>query len=209
MNGTDSREGPTPVGLIKINHWLSILEDNLNLVAAAAIFFLMFVGVGQILGRSIFGIAIYGYIDYIEQASIIFAFFGIAYCQRLGSHVRMDLILRGFSKRGLWAMEAVAVVVAIVVITLLIYASFLNFLRAVQLGDSTMDIKLPIWPSKLVVPVMLSVLLVRLLVQLWDYLRLMRWPEATPIAVPRLETAEEQAKNEIEDALGRTDLERK
>jgi TRAP-type C4-dicarboxylate transport system permease small subunit len=205
MNGTDAREPPA-VALTKVNHWLSLLEDNLNLIAALAIFFLMFVGVVQILGRSIFGVAIYGYIDYMEQASVIFAFFGIAYCQRLGSHVRMDLILRGFSMRGLWAMEAVAASVALVVVTLLVYSSFLNFMRAYNLGDSTMDIKLPIWPSKLVVPCMLSVLWLRLVVQIWDYLRLARWPNAKPIAVPVIETAEEQARNEIEDALGREGL---
>lgn len=206
MNGTDVREPPAPA-LTKVNRWLSLLEDNLNLIAAFAIFFLMFVGVAQILGRSIFGVAIYGYIDYMEQASVLFAFFGIAYCQRHGSHVRMDLILRGFSMRWLWIMEAVAAVVALIVVVMLVYASFQNFLRAYNLGDSTMDIKLPIWPSKLVVPCMLGVLALRLIVQIWDYIRLARYPEAAPIAVPMIETAEEQARNEIEDALGREGFE--
>ena len=80
----------------KVSRWLAGLEDALNLCAAAAIFFLMFVGVFQIVSRTVFGTAIHGYIDYIEQASPIFALLGIAYCQRLGAHVRMDLILRGF-----------------------------------------------------------------------------------------------------------------
>lgn len=209
MNETDAREGQPSAALVTVNRWLSWLEDNLTLVAAFAIFFLMFVGVAQVLGRTLFGIAIYGYIDYIEQASVTFAFFGIAYCQRLGAHVRMDLILRSFSRRALWTMEAIATVVALVLITIMVYATFINFMRAFQLGDSTMDIKLPIWPSKLVVPVMLSVLWMRLVVQLWDYFRLVRYPDAAPLAVPTIETAEEQAKNEIEDALGRADLEKK
>ena len=73
------------------------LEDGMNLVAAAAIFFLMFVGVFQIIGRTVFNTAIYGYIDYMEQASALFAFLGISYAQRVGAHIRMDLLLRGFS----------------------------------------------------------------------------------------------------------------
>ena len=85
-------------------HW-SRLEDGLNLIAAAAIFFLMFVGVFQIVGRTVFDTAIYGYIDYMEQASALFAFLGIAYAQRVGAHIRMDLLLRGFSLRFLWSME--------------------------------------------------------------------------------------------------------
>ena len=53
----------------------------------------MFVGVAQIVGRTIFDFAIYGYIDWIEQASSLFAFLGIAYAQRLGSHIGMDLTM--------------------------------------------------------------------------------------------------------------------
>ena len=179
------------------------LEDGMNLIAAAAIFFLMFVGVFQIIGRTIFDTAIYGYIDYMEQASALFAFLGISYAQRVGAHIRMDLLLRGFSMRFLWSMELFCVLVAMIIITVLIDSTFQNFLRAWQLGDSTIDIKLPVWPTKLIVPFVLVVLWVRLVLQSLDYLRLIRYPLATPIAVPVIETIEVQAQHEIEEALGR------
>ena len=199
----NSIQAPPARVLARINKWLAALEDALNLCAAAAIFFLMFVGVFQVIGRTVFDIAIYGYIDYIEQASPIFALLGVAYCQRLGAHVRMDLILRGVPKRVLWAMEGLAVLLALAIITVLIDSTFQNFLRAWNRGDSTMDIRLPVWPGKLMVPVALSVLWLRLMTQSFDYARLVRYPDATPIAVPMLETAEQQAKAEIEEALGR------
>lgn len=198
---------PAPV-LSRVSRWLAGLENALNLCAAAAIFFLMFVAVFQIVSRTVFGTAIYGYIDYIEQASPIFALLGVAYCQRLGVHIRMDLVLRGLPKRLLWAMEGLAVLVALFVITLLVESTFENFLRAWQRGDSSMDIRLPVWPSKLMVPVALSVLWVRLVIQTVDYARLVAYPDAVPIAVPMLETTEEQARAEIEEALGREDAER-
>lgn len=179
------------------------LEDVMNLIAAAAIFFLMFVGVFQIIGRTVFNTAIHGYIDYMEQASALFAFLGISYAQRVGAHIRMDLLLRGFSMRFMWAMELFAVLVALVIITVLADTTWENFLRAWQLGDSTIDIGLPIWPTKLLVPVVLAVLWVRLVLQVLDYIRLVRHPDAQPIAVPVIETIEVQAKNEIEEALGR------
>ncbi|HYR66335.1 MAG TPA: TRAP transporter small permease, partial [Reyranella sp.] len=179
------------------------LEDGMNLIAAAAIFFLMFVGVFQIVGRTVFNTAIHGYIDYMEQASALFAFLGISYAQRVGAHIRMDLLLRGFSMRFLWSVELFCVLVALVVITILVDTTWENFLRAYQLGDSTIDIKLPIWPTKLLVPVVLAVLWVRLVLQAIDYARLVRHPDAAPIAVPVIETIEVQAKNEIEEALGR------
>ena len=194
---------PRPAALIMAHRTWAVLEDSMNLVAAASIFFLMFVGVFQIVGRTVFDTAIYGYIDYMEQASALFAFLGISYAQRVGAHIRMDLLLRGFSMRFLWVMELFCVVVALIVITVLIDSTFQNFLRAFQLGDSTIDIKLPVWPTKLVVPVVLVVLWVRMVLQAMDYIRLVRYPLAEPIAVPVIETIEVQAEHEIEEALGR------
>ena len=195
--------GDGTAALSAAHRYWSRLEDGMNLVAAAAIFFLMFVGVFQIVGRTVFDTAIYGYIDYMEQASALFAFLGISYAQRVGAHIRMDLLLRGFSLRFLWSMELFCVLVALVVIAVLVDSTFLNFLRAWQLGDSTIDIKLPVWPTKLIVPFVLVVLWVRLVLQSFDYMRLIRHPDAAPIAVPVIETIEVQAKNEIAEALGR------
>src|SRR3954468_11280058 len=150
--------GARPTALLRqADKYLSHAEDSLNLIAALAVFFLMFVGVAQIVGRTIFDFAIYGYIDYMEQASALFAFLGIAYAQRLGSHIGMDLTM-GLKTSTRWKVELFGVVVTITIIGVLIYASFTNFLRAYQLGDSSMDIQLPTWPAKFMVPLALSVL---------------------------------------------------
>ena len=98
----------------------SHLEDGLNLIAALAIFFLMFVGVVQIVGRTFFDFAIYGYIDWIEQASVLFAFLGIAYAQRLGSHIGMDLTM-GWRPATRWKIELFGVAMALAIITVLVY----------------------------------------------------------------------------------------
>src|SRR5215204_6073852 len=186
----------SPASLLRMaDATLSRAEDGLNLIAAAAIFFLMFVGVAQIVGRTIFDFAIYGYIDWIEQASSLFAFLGIAYAQRLGSHIGMDLTM-GWRPSSRWKIELFGVLVTFAIITVLIYASFTNFLRAYSIGDSTMDIKLPTWPAKLMVPLALSVLWLRLSLQIGGYLRMIAHPDAEPIAVPRLATIETQVQDE-------------
>src|SRR3954454_17917766 len=123
--------------LRKADKALSRGEDSLNLIAALAVFFLMFVGVAQIVGRTVFDFAIYGYIDWIEQASSLFAFLGIAYAQRLGSHIGMDLTMN-WRPSNRWKIELFGVVMTFAIITVLIYASFTNFLRAYSIGDSTM-----------------------------------------------------------------------
>src|SRR3954466_10291513 len=131
---TDAANADTPATWLRhADKYLSHAEDSLNLIAAAAVFFLMFVGVAQIVGRTIFDFAIYGYIDWIEQASSLFAFLGIAYAQRLGGHIGMDLTM-GWRLALRWKMELFAVVVTIAIVTVLIWASFSNFLRAWSIG---------------------------------------------------------------------------
>lgn len=199
--------GTGAIALRRADRSLSFAEDALNIIAALAVFFLMFVGVVQIVGRTAFGFAIHGYIDWIEQSSSLFAFLGIAYAQRLGSHIGMDLTT-SWSTASRWKVELFAVVAAIAIVTVLIYASFTNFLRAFSIGDSTMDIRIPTWPAKLMIPLALSVLWLRLGLQICDYVRLVAHPGAEPIAVPKLITLETQVKDEIAEALGRKDAQR-
>jgi len=193
-----------PALLRKADKVLSHVEDSLNLIAAAAVFFLMFVGVAQIVGRTIFDFAIYGYIDWIEQASSLFAFLGIAYAQRLGSHIGMDLTMN-WRPAARWKVELFGVVMTVAIVSVLVWASFTNFLRAYQIGDSSMDIQLPTWPAKFMVPLALSVLWLRLVLQICGYLRMIRHPDSEPVAVPKLVTIETQVKDEIAEALGRED----
>ena len=203
MPAGDRVQSP-PILLRRVDQVVSRVEDSLNLIAALAIFFLMFVGVVQIVGRTAFDFAIFGYIDWIEQASVLFAFLGIAYAQRLGSHIGMDLTM-GWRPSIRWKIELFGVSMALAIISVLIYASFTNFLRAYSIGDSTMDIRLPTWPAKLMVPLALSVLWLRLSLQIWGYLRMIADPDAEPIAIPRLVTIETQVQDEIAEVLGKQD----
>jgi len=182
---------------------LAQVETLFNLVAAAFIFGLMFLGIAQVLGRKLFNAPIAGYIDLVELSMAAFAFLGVAYCQRVGGHVRMDMFLRIAKGRAHWAMEVFGTVVALVIIGVLIWFGFDHFLRAYQLGDSTIDAELPVWPSKLVVPVAFALLWLRLLLQLVGYARLLRDPQTEPVAVPKVLQPEEIAAQEIEESGGR------
>lgn len=176
-------------------------ESALDMIAALAILVLMFVGVAQVVGRTVFDYPIEGYIDYIEQATALFAFLGVAYCQAKAGHIRMELAIGALKGRAMWMLESFGALFALVIVAILIEGSFQNFLRAYQLGDSTIDIRLPIWPSKLIVPFALTTLWLRLALQLWGYLRMARHPDFTPMAVPIAKTADQIAKDEIDAAL--------
>ena len=68
----------------------------------------MWLTMAEVLGRRLFNSPVPGAIDYIEIGMVAFAFMGAAYCQRLGGHVRMDLLVGNLKGRVLWAVEALA-----------------------------------------------------------------------------------------------------
>jgi len=160
----------------------------------------MFLGIAQVLGRRLFNAPISGYIDFVELSMASFAFLGVAYCQRHGGHVRMEMILKAARGRMQWLLEVSGTLVALFIVTVLAWYGYEHFLRAWQLGDSTIDAELPVWPSKLVVPVAFALLWLRLLVQLIGYGRLLLDPDEAPVAVPVVMSAEQLAAKEIEDS---------
>ncbi|MDH5634115.1 MAG: TRAP transporter small permease [Gammaproteobacteria bacterium] len=174
------------------------LESAMNLLGGFVIFLLVFLAVTNVLGRWLLDLPINGYIDWVEQAMAFMAFLGIAYTKREGGHIRMDILVGHLRGRWLWFTELVSVVLMLIITLLLTYGSYLHFLRAYQLGDSSLDIDLPTWPAKLVVPVALSVLSIRLMLQVWGYARALKENSEQPVAIPLVEDAATVAAKEAE-----------
>jgi C4-dicarboxylate transporter DctQ subunit len=47
---------------------------------------------------------------------ILFAFFGLAYCQREGGHIRMDIVVMRLKGRLLWAFEFLSILFMLIVV---------------------------------------------------------------------------------------------
>lgn len=174
------------------------LESVFNLLGGLVIFAIVLLAVANILGRKLFNTPVSGYIDWTEQSMAFFAFLGIAYCQRQGGHIRMDIFVGSLRGRALWFFELVSTFFMLLMTMVLIYGSFLHFDRAWVNGDSSFDIELPTWPAKLVVPIALSILAIRLILQLWGYSRAFISNQKNPVAIPLIEDAATQAQREAE-----------
>lgn len=188
--------------LCRLNRGLIPIEDLANLLAAVAIMALMFLGVAQIVLRTVFNNPIDGYIDLVELSMASMAFLGAAYTQRMGSHIRMELLMSRLSGRSLWAVEAFGAAVAMFIISVLIYYSYGHFLRAYTLGDTTIDAEYAVWPSKLLVPIAFSIWWCRLALQFLGALRLVIFPQAEPVGVAVMKDVAEQAQDEIHEVMG-------
>lgn len=193
-----------PIG--RLDRLMQPIDNAFNMVAAAAIFAMMLLGVGQIALRSIFNAPIVGYIDLVELSMATMAFLGAAYCQRVGAHIRMELLIGRLKGRALWLAETFGTLVAMFVISVLIYYSWGHFIRAYELGDSTIDAEFVVWPSKLLVPVAFALWFLRLALQLVGSLRLVIHPDAAPEGVVIMKDVAEQAAQEIHETFGDEDI---
>ena len=171
-------------------------ESSLNLLGGIIIFVLVLFATVNVLGRWLFDLPISGYIDWVEQSMAFMAFLGIAYTQREGGHIRMDMLVSRLHGRSLWIVELISSVFMLLITLALIYGSYLHFWRAYSIGDSSLDIDLPTWPAKFVVPFALTVLAFRLLLQIWGYIRAAIEDSDQPVAVPLIEDAATVAAKE-------------
>lgn len=188
--------------LSRLDRFFYKIESFLNLAGGLAIFSLVMLATINVLGRWLFSMPISGYVDWVEQAMAFIAFLGIAYTQRQGGHIRMDILIGQVHGRFLWFTELLTTTVMLLVTLVLVYGSYLHFWRAYSIGDSSLDINLPTWPAKLVVPVALSILALRFMVQLWGYFRAFRQGADLPVAVPLIESAAQVAAREAQSVSG-------
>tara|TARA_B100000686_G_scaffold342163_1_gene420769 strand:- start:975 stop:1670 length:696 start_codon:yes stop_codon:yes gene_type:complete len=211
--------------LSKLDQGLTKIEDAFSFLAAAVILGLMLFGTLNALGRkgpkvltslfeyfsipiTLHSVPIWGYTDLVQLFMVAFSFLAIAAMQRVGGHIRMELFVRRMRGRTLWIFEFLGVLAAFFIMCVLLYYSSTAFLRAFELGDSTIAEEIATWPSKLWVPVAFLVLVARLILQSWGYARLILNPNAAPIAVPLMHSEVEIADKEIQDAFGDTQDER-
>ncbi|WP_224824675.1 TRAP transporter small permease subunit [Cognatishimia sp. MH4019] len=194
--------------LSRLDRTLFKLETFFALLSGLAIFGLMLLAVVSVGGRNLLGQPVPGYVDWIEQAMPLIAFMGVAYTQRLGGHIRMDILVGQLKGRALWLAEFTTAFFMLLLMILLVWGTWAHFERSFDFAaplwsrDSSMDIALPIWPAKLLAPVAFSVLCLRLVLQLVAYGRAIVLGLEAPVAVPLIESAAEQAAREAEAMQG-------
>ena len=194
--------------LSRLDRALLPLERFCALLSGLAIFSLMFLAVYSVTGRKFFGSPMAGYVDYIEAMMPIIAIMGVSYVQRDGTHVRMDMLVGALRGRLLWLFELISVLLILVLIVALTWGAWNHFDRSFDCArplcsrDSSIDVGIPLWPSKLVVPIAFGVLVLRLVLQAWGYGRALVLGLESPVAVPLNLSIAEQARLEAEALEG-------
>jgi TRAP-type C4-dicarboxylate transport system permease small subunit len=188
----------------RLDRALFSLERLLALISGLAVLGLMLLAVVSVVGRIAFNMPLRGYVDWVEAFLPLIAFMGIAFVQREGGHIRMDIVIGRLGGRRLWLAELVSVVLLLSLMAGMIWGSWAHFDRSFDFNaplwsrDSSTDISLPLWPAKLLVPVAFATLFARLILQVWGYGRAFVMGFEFPPGVPLIQDAAEQAAAEAD-----------
>ncbi len=194
--------------LSRLDQRLYRLEQVFALLSGIAVFALMVLAVVSVSGRNVFNNPLAGYVDIIEQIMPLIAFMGVAYVQRDGSHIRMDIVVGRLRGRPLWVAEFITTFAILVVMAAIVWGSWSHFLRSFDFAaplwsrDSSIDIFLPLWPAKLLAPCAFFILCIRLILQLWGYALALLHNSEHPVAIPIIEDAVAKAQREAEIVSG-------
>lgn len=172
-------------GLAVADLGLQKIEFFTASLGAVIVFFLMLAGAAEVFLRSLFNSPIPGYLEAVEVSIVAFAILPISYCYQRDGHLKMDLIVRRSSGRQMWLYKTFATATALAFILIILPYVFDFFRNSLVLGDSTMNMEWPIWPSKLAAVAGLGVLALRLAIELVASLRMVADPDAPEIALPK------------------------
>jgi TRAP-type C4-dicarboxylate transport system permease small subunit len=156
---------------VAVDRFFRRIEDYLNLASVFIIMFLMFFATAEIIGRYFFNHPIHGHVEIVELIMAGVVFFGVAYTERTGGHVRMELFVTKVLKgRGYHLAEFITTTAAFVTFMFIVYYTTKSSWDAYQFGDTTPNAFIQTWPSKFAIPLGSLFLCIRFFIEMIQHL---------------------------------------
>ena len=112
-----------------------------------------------------FGSPLYGAQDIVQMAAVFVVFGGMAFCERRGGHIQVDLLERAFSDRVNRALLIAGAVAGAVVFALIAWQMWEASKLARMLNMATNILSLPRWPFQYAVAALSGVASIALAVK--------------------------------------------
>lgn len=111
--------------------------------------------------------ALAGIYELVELLMVAIVFFGLAYTESKGGHIKMDALTRLFSERHQHLLEVGGLVLSLAITAFLVLSSTVGTYVAYQVGESSAGlVNYPVWPAKLAIALGSLALCIRFAVQL-------------------------------------------
>ena len=154
--------------MVSAERGFDTVERWLNSIGVVFTILLMFMVVTQVTARYLFNSPLVGYIDIMQMLMVPLVFLCIAYCQREGGHIRVEVFMTRVLKGGrrYHLFESLLLFLSLAAFGIIAFYSVKDVVDAYKIGDTTLNIFFPIWPVMTIVAIGAIFLCIRFLVQL-------------------------------------------
>lgn len=147
----------------------SVVERWLSYLGITFLIGLMAMVVLEVVARYVFGNPIVGYIDIMEMMMVLLVFLTLAYCQREGGHIRLELFMTRVLKEGrrYHVAEFFHLLLSLAGFAVIAFFSVNSALHAYTIGDVSPVIYWPTWPARMLAAIGAIFLCVRFILQMF------------------------------------------
>jgi C4-dicarboxylate transporter DctQ subunit len=152
---------------MKRSQLLEKIEDRLTLAGSVCVILMMLAVTAEVISRKAFNYSIPAQIEFTTLVFIMALFFGLAYTQRQRGHVRMDLLLNRAKGGKRELLEGIALLIPLVPYILMVWKSAELGFHSIVEGEYVITvISFPLWPVRIVIPIGMFFLCLRLIIQI-------------------------------------------
>jgi len=115
---------------------------------------------------------IHGYIDIMMMMMVALVFLTLAYCQREGGHIRMEIFMTRVLKGGrrYHLTEFFHLLISLVAFAMIAFFSVKEVFHAYNIGDVSLTVYLPTWPARMLMAIGSIFLCLRFILQMFQSL---------------------------------------
>jgi TRAP-type C4-dicarboxylate transport system permease small subunit len=133
--------------------WLGRLVNASAMGSSTVVLFLMCLVVADVTGRYVFNNPVPMTYEIGSFMLVFIVFLGMAYTQRMGSHIRVEFLTLRLSKKARAVLDLLSYTLGILVYAAIFYQGFRWAYEGFRVGDYTPGlVAIPRWPSMFVVP---------------------------------------------------------
>ncbi len=140
----------------------------LGALSAISLLIMMGVTFVGVLMRYVFNAPILGVNEMMELASVALVMLAMPYATQTEAHVRVDVLDKFIGRYGRFAGDLLMRIISAYVLGALIQRAWARFAGALQYGDATNMLKVPLWPFYGLIIVGMSLFILVLVLQFID-----------------------------------------
>jgi len=135
----------------RIEHLTKKSVRCLAIIAGATLLFLMLVTVYAVVMRYIFNAPVLWALDCARVGLVVLVFFGLGYCGLTGGHIAVDFIGAFVPVTFLKISDVIIRSSCVILIFLMAWQALVQGLDALEMGEGTNELEIPLFPFFLVV----------------------------------------------------------